>query len=246
MKVNHSVKRALPNFFTFGSMMCGFLSVVYAVHQRFELAAWLIIIAAVADALDGIMARLTKTTSQFGVELDSICDVVSFGLAPAFVLLAYNAPSPNDLLGASPILIGAVLLYLFAGGFRLARFNAELQGFGKEHFKGLPIPSAAITIASFLLFVQDSPVFTSEKILTVSIVLALGLAYLMASKIKYDTLPKPSKSGLKENPFTVILLLISIAAAVATNGRALFYIFLFFILYGILRAVLKFFKKFSK
>ena len=231
MASHYSVKRALPNFFTFGSMMCGFFSVMSAVQKDFQFAAWLIIIASVADTLDGVMARLTKTSSRFGVELDSLSDVISFGFAPAFLLLSINNTFDNFYLTA------ACLLYLFAGGFRLARFNSELVGFSKEYFKGLPIPAAAIMVASYVFLFTDNIIPTGSNALFTSI-LAAGLAFLMASKIKYDTIPSPNKEAIMKRPVFSLLAIISFIVAIATNGRGLFFIFLFFILYGILRSIL--------
>jgi CDP-diacylglycerol--serine O-phosphatidyltransferase len=236
MHINHSVKRALPNFFTFGSMMCGFFAVVSAVEKNFEYAAWFIIIAAVADALDGVMARLTNTASQFGVELDSISDVISFGFAPAFVLLVLNGTLSNVFV------VIACLIYLFAGGFRLARFNAELVGFSKEHFKGLPIPSAAITVSSFL-FLQVDGLIAPSQLALFSIILALGLAFLMTSRVKYETLPGASIESIRQKPVISAFLALAIVATLLTRGRALFYIFLFFILYGILRTIIDLIRK---
>lgn len=220
-------------------MMCGFLSVVLVSDgqkDHFELAAWLIIIAAVADALDGVMARLTKTSSQFGVELDSLSDVISFGFAPAFLLLSLNGAFEAS------IVLAACLFYLFSGGFRLARFNAELSGFTKEHFKGLPIPSAAITIAAFVFLYVDN-LIPETQLALYSVILAVGLGILMVSKVKYDTLPNISVKGIKQKPVISVLIVAAIIATIATSGRALFYIFLLFILYGIFLYIFSFFHK---
>jgi CDP-diacylglycerol--serine O-phosphatidyltransferase len=126
-------------------MFCGFLSIITASNGNYNYAAWLIIIAAVFDALDGLVARLTKSSSELGVELDSLSDIVSFGCAPSFLLyVTYFHQFDN---------FGVILssLPLIAGGFRLARFNVQLVGFEKSFFLGLPIPTAALTIASFVL-----------------------------------------------------------------------------------------------
>ncbi len=231
MAVHYSVKRALPNFFTFGSMMCGFFSVIYAVQKDFEFAAWLIIIGTVADTLDGVMARLTKTSSHFGVQLDSLSDVISFGFAPAFLLLAINNTFDNFYL------IAACLLYLFAGGFRLARFNSELVGFSKEYFKGLPIPSSAIMVSAYVLLFSDNSIPAGNNSLF-STLLAFSLAFLMASRIKFDMIPSLNKEGIMKRPVFSFLLLVSTIAAIITKGRGLFFIFLLFILYGILRGII--------
>lgn len=122
------LKRALPNFFTFGNMASGFFSVIAAHQGDFVSAVWLIGLAAICDTLDGVAARLTKTSSQFGIELDSIADVVSFGFAPAFLMYTLELHSLG-IIG----MIGSAI-FLIAGGFRLARFNSQLVGFDKSYF----------------------------------------------------------------------------------------------------------------
>src|SRR3990172_1200890 len=130
----------IPNLFTAMNMFAGFLSILNSSQGEYHYAAWLIIIAAIFDALDGAVARLTKSSSELGVELDSLSDIVSFGAAPAVLLYKSHLYS-YDTVG---ILLAALLL--LAGGFRLARFNVQLVGFEKAFFKGLPIPIAALKI----------------------------------------------------------------------------------------------------
>jgi CDP-diacylglycerol--serine O-phosphatidyltransferase len=116
-------------------MFCGFLSILSASEGNINYAAWLIFIAAIFDALDGMVARLTNSSSELGVELDSLSDIVSFGAAPSFLLYKtyfYSMDVWGILISAAP---------LIAGGFRLARFNIQLVGFSKSFFLGLPIPS---------------------------------------------------------------------------------------------------------
>ena len=123
------------------NMFCGFLSIITASNGNYTYAAWLIFVAALFDALDGMVARLTNSSSELGVELDSLSDIVSFGAAPSFLLYSTYFKQFDA--------VGIVLssLILIVGGFRLARFNIQLVGFEKSFFLGLPIPSAALTIA---------------------------------------------------------------------------------------------------
>ena len=119
----------IPNLFTAMNMFCGFLSIITASNGNYNYAAWLIIIAAVFDALDGLVARLTKSSSELGVELDSLSDIISFGCAPAFLLYAtyfYQFDNIGVILSSLP---------LIAGGFRLARFNVQLVGLEKSFFR---------------------------------------------------------------------------------------------------------------
>lgn len=225
-----NIKKIIPNFFTALNMAFGFVSVVEAVNGNYTMAALLIILAAVADALDGLLARLTKTSSRLGVELDSLADVISFGFAPAF-LLWKSYFFQFDYSG-----IFIAVLFLVAGGYRLARFNSQLVGFDKEYFVGLPIPVSAITIASFVLLYYKNYGFvypTESFILPLTIL----LAFLMVSRIKYDTLPKPSKSSFKEKPFHFGFIFIALVILTITSGEALFYIFMSVIIFGVIRQV---------
>jgi CDP-diacylglycerol--serine O-phosphatidyltransferase len=221
----------IPNLFTAMNMFCGFLSIINTSQQRYFYAAWLIIIAAMFDMLDGLVARLTNSSSELGVELDSLSDVVSFGTAPALLIYSTHLIQ-YDVWG---VLISSLLL--IAGGFRLARFNVQLVGFDKKFFKGLPIPTAAIALTSFILTFYKEGVGFSELYAQFIIPLVILLSLLMVSKIKYDTLPAISVSSFKEKPLTAIFLALALIAMLITKGKALFYIFVIILLFGILRHV---------
>jgi len=223
-------KRIFPNSFTSLNIFFGFLSIIFAAKQNYEFAAWLIGAAAIFDALDGVAARITKSSSQFGVELDSLSDVVSFGLAPAFMIYEIGL----QRLGTTGIIIAAI--FLLCGAFRLARFNTQLVGFKKEHFVGLPIPTAALTLAAYVLvFSADNYLSSSYNLYTITLVLVL--AALMVSRFRYETLPHFSKRGLKEKPYHFSFFAVSIAALILTEGRAIFLIFLFIVLFGIFHSI---------
>lgn len=228
MKNIRITRSVIPNLFTSMNMFCGFVSLIYSHQGLYTDAAVLIIIAAVFDALDGIMARLTRSSSEFGVELDSLSDLVSFGVAPAF--LVYQ--TQLNQLGVWGIIISSLLMVF--GGYRLARFNVQLVGFDKSYFTGLPIPSSAITIASFVLIYFKDGAFISPFDRYV-VPLVLLLAFLMVSRIKYETLPKFTKKGIKEKPYSVAFVALSVIALIATRGNSLFYIFILMILIGIFR-----------
>lgn len=230
-------RSVIPNLFTAMNMFSGFLSIINASQGKFIYAAFLIIIAAAFDALDGVMARLTKSSSELGVELDSLSDVVSFGAAPSFLIYATYLYNYN----AAGIVISSLLL--IAGGFRLARFNVQLVGYDKEYFRGLPIPSSGITIAAFVLAYYETDSGFTEPYSGFIIPLVIILALLMVSKIKYDTIPKPSITEIKNKPFHFIFMAAAIALLIVTGGKALFYIFVFIILFGIFRSI---YYKFSR
>ena len=221
----------IPNLFTAINMFCGFLSILSASEGNFNYAAWLIFVAAIFDALDGLVARLTNSSSELGVELDSLSDIVSFGAAPSFLLYKtyfYSMDIWGIILSSLP---------LIAGGFRLARFNIQLVGFSKSFFLGLPIPSSALTMASFVLaFYNDGFIKPISKFITPMI---LVLSFLMVSNIRYETLPKISLKSLKEKPFHFIFLIIAVLLVVFMYKRGLFLVFVFMIVIGIFRHLYK-------
>ncbi len=221
----------IPNLFTAMNMFCGYLSIINTAQEKYNYAAWLIVIAALFDALDGVMARLTHSSSEMGVELDSLSDLVSFGAAPAFLIYQIYLKDFNSL----GVIISSLLL--IAGGFRLARFNVQLVGFDKSYFKGLPIPSSAITIAGFILVYFNKDAGFREPYASFIIPLVLLTSFLMISTIKYDTLPKFNKKGIKEKPVQFIFVILSIIVLILTSGKALFYIFILIILFGIFRHI---------
>ncbi len=219
----------VPNLFTSLNMFCGFFSIINASQGNYTYACWLIFIAAVFDALDGAMARLTNSSSELGVELDSLSDIVSFGAAPSFLLYSTYYYQLNT--------IGIILtsLPLIAGGFRLARFNVQLTGFDKSFFTGLPIPSSAITIVSFILaFYRDGYQELHSQFI---IPLTLILSYLMVSRIKYDSIPKFSLNAVKAKPFIYILMLAGLIVIIFYQAEGIFYTFVFMIVFGIFRHI---------
>lgn len=223
----------IPNLFTAMNMFSGFFSIISASQGNFVYAAWLIIIAAIFDTLDGFMARLTKSSSELGVELDSLSDVVSFGAAPSFLLYStyfYQFETFGIIISSLP---------LIAGGFRLARFNVQLVGFNKSYFTGLPIPSSALTIVCFILSFYDNGFGETEKQFIIPMVLLLS--FLMVSNVKYDTIPKFSINAIKKNPLIYIAYLIALVVLIIFTVKGLFFIFVFMIAFGIFRQIFRYF-----
>lgn len=224
----------IPNLFTAINMFCGFLSILSASEGNYNYAAWLIFIAATFDALDGMVARLTNSTSELGVELDSLSDIVSFGAAPSFLLYKtyfYSMDTWGIIISALP---------LIAGGFRLARFNIQLVGFSKSFFLGLPIPSSALTIASFVLaFYNDGYQKPISEFVTPMILI---LAFLMVSNIRYETIPKISLNSVKEKPFHFIFLIVAVLLVVFMYKRGLFLVFVLMIVIGMFRHIYRLIK----
>ena len=214
----------LPNLFTTMNLFCGFYAVVTAVNGRFVAAAVSIILAVVFDALDGKIARATNTSSRFGVEYDSLADLVSFGLAPGLMMYLW-ALKPMGRIGWL-----AAFLFLACGALRLARFNTQSGTVSSDHFVGLPIPAGAGMNAVTILICHKLGIAGAVPPLAVLIMLYV-LSFLMVSTIRYNSFKKPEL--FRQMNFNVlvgaILILIFIAAQ---PSIALFLLGLTYVLSG--------------
>jgi CDP-diacylglycerol--serine O-phosphatidyltransferase len=189
----------LPNLFTTGNLFCGFWAIVSVFHEKFEYAAYAILLAAVFDALDGKVARLSGAMSKFGVQYDSLADLISFGVAPA--LLAFSwALRPYGRFGWL-----AAFLFVVCGALRLARFNVQSSSGETKYFKGLPIPAAAAMIAlTILLYLRLIETDLVKDI--VILVMIYVLAFLMVSSIRYFSFKELDLARRK--PFSLFIFLI--------------------------------------
>jgi CDP-diacylglycerol---serine O-phosphatidyltransferase len=180
-------KFILPSAFTAGNIFCGFFSVISAMRGDLELACWLIVVASFLDFVDGKVAMLSNTASKFGIELDSLADMISFGIAPGIIMYQFFL----NVRGEWSWLVS--FLYVLCGALRLARFNVETKGPEKTAFKGLPIPVAALTLVSFVPFrtTEFFKLFLVEfnygRFLVLMILLLAGL---MVSNIEYHAMPR--------------------------------------------------------
>src|SRR5690242_16935828 len=200
----------LPSMFTVANLFCGYACVVYSTRGDFDTAAVLIGIAMVLDTLDGFLARLTRSSSAFGVELDSLADVVSFGLAPAILGFTWGL-WPLGRLGWA-----AGFIYVAAAAMRLARFN--IQGMAvtdKRYFAGLPSPAAAsVTASTVFLYpwgLQDYRI----ALLALPMLLMPGL--LMVSTIRFRSI-KAIDAG-QRRPYRLMLLAVIALALIASHPR---------------------------
>ncbi len=226
MKITRAV---VPSLFTILNIFCGFQSIVHTAEGNISLASWFIILAAAFDVLDGLMARITRSSSDFGVELDSLSDVVSFGAAPSFLI--YRAAFST--MGGMGMLISTMPMMF--GAMRLARFNAQLVGYDKDFFKGLPIPSSAMVIASYFLTFYDMNGGLGLLAAALLMPLIVILSLLMVSSVKYDTFPQLSRRGIKQHPLRFTVGVVGITWIVATRGGALFPFLLFYLATGPMR-----------
>ncbi len=228
----------IPNLFTIMNMFCGFLSVINSSEGNFYYAASLIILAGLFDALDGLAARITKSASEFGVELDSLSDLISFGIAPAFLIYQIKL---NVYLEIG-VLISA--FYLITAALRLARFNVQLIGFEKSYFTGLPSPLGAMSIASFVLTFYDNSIKNFiDNFGSLFIFLSITIGFLMISKIRYPAFPKLTKEGLRKDFILVSFIILSLILAFLTKGKAIIVLLMIFIFYGLLHSILRSFLK---
>lgn len=189
----------LPNLVTTGGLFSGFYSIISTIHGSYDVAAWFILMAAVFDGLDGRVARMTNTTSRFGVEYDSLADLVAFGVAPG-VLMYMWALRPFGKLGWL-----AAFLYVVCGALRLARFNVQVNTVESKRFVGLPIPAgAAMVAACVLVFYYFGGPGTIRKLSV--LLLIYSLAFLMVSNISYYSFKDPDL--VKRQPFGFLVLAI--------------------------------------
>lgn len=229
----------MPTLLTLGNLLCGFFSVVSSAKEQYNIAAILIFGAMVFDALDGRVARLTKTASNFGVQMDSLSDLVSFGLAPAFMVYSLIATShieANKLEIFYKFIVVIAAFYLVCAALRLARFNIEtgLTKESHEHFVGLPSPGAGGFLASTVLLydhlVVNLKYIKAETILLVLPFVVLLLGVLMVSRFRYTHL---GNSFAKIHPFIKLLEVLVIILFIAIKTETtLFVVFSLFVLSG--------------
>jgi len=217
----------LPNLFTASSIFVGVISIVEASKGNFFLASWLILLALIFDGLDGRIARMTNTTSQFGVEFDSLADIVSFGIAPAMLLYFFI----GDEYGRFGILVSAI--YVIFGAIRLARFNISTAKTDPNVFIGLPIPTAAIFISMWILLFHK---YALEDYGITLLFLTLGIAVLMVSNFRYPSFKKVRLD--KPMVFkTIIILMLTASLLYLFSAEGFAIILLGYTLYGPLRAL---------
>lgn len=225
----------LPNLFTTGNLFCGFWAIISVFQEKFFYAAVAILLACVFDILDGKVARLSGATSKFGVQYDSLADLVSFGIAPA--LLAFSwALRPYGKFGWL-----AAFVFVACGALRLARFNVQSSSGEVKYFKGLPIPAAASMVAlTILLYLRLIETAWVKDIII--LVMIWVLAFLMVSNIRYFSFKELDLSRRK--PFNIfILVILTMVVIVMEPVIVLFGFIFFYVVLGPLNMVLAWNKK---
>jgi CDP-diacylglycerol--serine O-phosphatidyltransferase len=215
----------LPNLITTLNMFFGFFALIYAIRGEYVWAAYAIVGAAVFDLLDGRVARMTHSTSKFGAEYDSLCDLVSFGVAPG-VLLYLWALQPFGRLGW---LVSFV--FTACGALRLARFNVQASVIEKAYFQGLPIPMAAGIVASSVLAWNDLGWDPQQSVLLLT--MTVLLAFVMVSNFRYRSF---KDLDLRERlPFWYLVLGVGALALIAIRPEVM--LFILFMTYALLGAI---------
>jgi CDP-diacylglycerol--serine O-phosphatidyltransferase len=214
-----------PGTFTMGNVVCGFLSILSAIEGNITTAAWFIVLAGFLDALDGKVARLSGGASQFGVELDSLADFLSFGVAPAVLVYSIKL----NTLGKWGWIISIV--YIMAAAYRLARFNLLAETEEKKDFMGLPVPCAALALVSFVIFSYHlwHGLEYSEWLVSMIIL----FSFLMVSQVTYDTIPE--KFDTPERRIKLAALVLAGLVVLFKPRLLLFPVFSLYILFGMIR-----------
>jgi CDP-diacylglycerol--serine O-phosphatidyltransferase len=207
----------LPNVLTTGGLFGGFFAIIAASQGRFEAACVAIFIAAILDGLDGRVARLTNTQSEFGVQYDSLADLVSFGMAPALVMY-YWALSALKLDGITAGKVGwlAAFLYAACAALRLARFNSQVAQVDKRWFIGLASPAAAGLMASFV-WTCNGLHYTGVQLRHLAIVVTVVAALLMVSRIRYSSFKGAGGARGDREPFFVIVVVLAVLIALVID-----------------------------
>ena len=203
----------LPNMITTLSMFLGFLSMVWAVQGRFESACFAILLSAVMDGLDGKVARLTNTASEFGVQYDSLSDLVAFGIAPAMLMWQW------ELSALGRMGLAAAFIYAACGALRLARFNVSTAAVGKRFFIGLPIPAGGCTVVTFVFCAAHFPAIMASALPYMILVLAIGVGVLMVSKVRYFSFKE--YDFLRAHPIRTMLFFLLVLGTVISFPRVM-------------------------
>jgi CDP-diacylglycerol--serine O-phosphatidyltransferase len=221
-------KSFFPGVFTVGNMLCGFLSILQSFEGEAVSACWLVILAGFFDALDGKLARFSRSSSRFGIELDSLADLVSFGIAPAVIFYSFKL----YMLGTWGWILG--FLFIICGAFRLARFNLEVRQEDKLYFTGLPIPAAGVTLSGYTLFSYQlwGELLYPEVLVT----MIIGFSALMVSEIEYDTLPRFSLNS-KKNIIKLVCILGALVAVLIKPRLVIFPLGMIYVLFGVGREI---------
>ena len=230
----------LPNLFTTSALFAGFYSIVLAYNENYGAAGIAIIVAMVLDGFDGRVARMTNTTSAFGAEYDSMADMISFGMAPAFLMYSWSLSSLSaEHYGQLSWVIAFV--YTACCGLRLARFNVAVGTADKRFFQGLACPSAAAILASFVAVMTDLGIEGTE-VVVLSAVMTLACGVAMVSTLTYYSFKDLGNN--RKVPFAMLLSLLLLFVVTAVDPPKM--ILIASVLYGLSGPVYYLFRLYRK
>lgn len=225
----------LPNTLTLCGMYCGFFAILSAVNGNYLHAAWAIILANIFDGLDGWIARLTNTSTRFGIELDSLSDLVAFGVAPAILIYKWT------LIPFGRVGWAVAFLFVACGALRLARFNVQTGTSSSKAFKGMPIPAAATIIASIVIFFYEFKVGVPDKNVIFPILTAT-LSLLMVSTLRFHGLKEINFQERKPFWFLVVFVLVLFVLLIHPS-TAIFVFAMIYFIWGLIENIYLLFKR---
>jgi CDP-diacylglycerol--serine O-phosphatidyltransferase len=216
----------LPNTLTLCGMFCGFFAILSSFKGNYMHAAWAILIANIFDGLDGWVARLTNSTTKFGTELDSLSDLVAFGVTPAVLVYSWGL-QPFGRIG-----IGIAFLFVICGALRLARYNVQMGTTESKAFSGLPIPAAGTVVASMVLFYNELWGELAGRNIIV-LVLPFLLAALMVSTLRFHGLKEVDFK--KRKPFWLLIVIVMAFVFIIMYPEEVIFIFsIIYVFWGII------------
>ncbi len=216
-------------------MFCGFYAILASLKGHYIYSAWAILIAIIFDGLDGWVARLTHSTTRFGIELDSLSDLIAFGVAPAVLIYSWGL-SPYGRIGW-----GAAFLFVICGALRLARYNVQMGSTESKSFTGMPIPGAATVMASLVLFYNETWGEIAGKNFII-LLLPFLLAILMVSTLRYHGLKEIDPRSRK--PFWLLVIVVIVLVLIITHPEIVIFIFsVSYMLWGMIENAVLFYRK---
>ena len=225
----------LPTSLTLCSMFFGFYSILASLKGNYIHAAWAIMFATVFDGLDGWVARLTHSTTKFGIELDSLSDLVAFGVAPAVMLYKWG------LLAFGRIGWAAAFLFMVCGALRLARYNIQMGSTEFKAFTGMPIPGAAGVVAALVIFYHEMWEITPDKNYFI-LLFTVFLSVLMVSTLRFHG-AKELNLG-RRKPFSILVAIVIVFAFIVVHPQiALFLFAMLYLIGGIIENIVLFYRK---
>jgi CDP-diacylglycerol--serine O-phosphatidyltransferase len=231
------IRNSLPNMFTIGNLFLGIIAIILVFNDKPPLAAMFVIIAMLLDGLDGRVARALNAQSEFGKELDSLSDVISFGVAPAFIMYVVAFKDVANINEATTWIVTAI--FPICGALRLARFNVVAGTPG--YFIGLPIPAAGGVLCTLALFAKE----LNPYILLLSTLL---LSFLMVSRVKYPNFKRAGipKAAIWITPIIVVVAVVLAVQFPGTLSKMIFIPLVIYALYGLKKNVERLYRPIGK